>query len=116
MQEALARSVSVYYAAQTSFKEQAEIQINRQLEYANAVTDVFDATVFQQMLKAHPMHIVMPEGHPKLITNDPSKFNAYIGKLHYFGAVLLVNSSSAAEQEEATIQLLKQIEQYYHFK
>ena len=111
--EALADSISHYYAEQTRFKEQSELQITRMTAYSDLVTEIFDGSVFQKMLQRFPYIVIPPAGNPQLLNVEPAKINKFIGLLHYFSAILVINSSYAKQKSEHTATLIKMIEKEY---
>lgn len=111
---AVSDSVSTYYANQTNFKQQEEVQLTRMNTYFDAAAKVFDGVVFQDMMEMYPYTYHRPEGNPPLLTSDPAIINEFIVKLHYFGGVMLINSSKARQQRASTEQLIRLIESTYH--
>ena len=111
---ALSDSISRYYAAQTSFKEQAELQLQKMNAYSDYVVKVFDGAVFQQMLQRFPYKVIPPSSNPQLLTNDRATINEFVGVLHYFSAVIIINSSRARQKEASAAQLIKMIQDKYH--
>jgi len=114
--EPLSDSVSRYYAEQTRFKEQAELQIVRMTSYSELVTEVFDGAVFQRMLQRFPYKVNPPDGNPTLLTNDPARINKLIGLLHYYSAIIVINSSYAKQKGEHTVKLIGMLQKEYDFK
>lgn len=111
--EALSDSISHYYAEQTRFKEQSELQIIRMTAYSDLVTEIFDGAVFQKMLQRFPYNVIPPVGNPQLLTTEPARINKFIGLLHYFSAILVINSSYAKQKSEHTSTLIGMIEKEY---
>jgi hypothetical protein len=112
----LSDSVSEYYASQTHFKEQAEIQIEEMTEYIHSAVKVFDGAVFQNMLQKIPYQINPPTGNPQLLTNDANIINEFVGSLHYYSAIVVINLSYAEQEKDFTIRLIKMIQQKYHLQ
>jgi hypothetical protein len=111
---ALSDSISKYYATQTAFKEQAGLQIQKMAAYTDFAGRVFDGAVFQQMLQRYPYKVNRPNGNPQLLTNDAETFNEFTGILHYFSAIIIINSSRAKQQNSLTIDLIKMIQKKYN--
>src|SRR5207253_5047648 len=84
--QSISDSVSHYYADQTRFKEQAELQIVRMTSYGDIVTEIFDGAIFQHMLQRFPYQVNPPNSNPLLLSNDPARINKLIGMLHYYSA------------------------------
>jgi hypothetical protein len=114
--EALSDSISRYYAEQTRFKEQAELQIVRMTAYSEVVTEIFDGAIFQKMLQRFPYKVNPPNSNPKLLTTDETKINKLIGELHYFSAIIVINSSYAKQKNDRTVKLIGMIEKEYDLK
>jgi hypothetical protein len=112
----LSDSVSEYYASQTHFKEQAEIQIEEMTEYIHSAVKVFDGAVFQNMLQKFPYQINPPTGNPQLLTNDANIINEFVGSLHYYSAIVVINLSYAEQEKDFTIRLIKMIQKKYHLQ
>jgi len=111
--EALSDSISHYYGEQTRFREQSELQIIRMTAYSDLVTEIFDGSVFQKMLQRFPYNVIPPEGNPQLLTTEPAKINKLIGLLHYYSAILVINSSYAKQKSDHTANLIGMIEKEY---
>jgi len=111
--KALSDSISRYYADQTRFKEQAELQIVRMTSYCDIVTEIFDGAVFQKMLQRFPYRVNPPMGNPRLLTMEVAKINKLIGQLHYYSAIIVINSSRAKQKEASTERLIKMIQKEY---
>ena len=114
--DVLSDSVSKYYASQTHFKEQAEIQIDEMTEYIHSAVKVFDGAVFQNMLQKFPYQINPPKGNPQLLTNDANIINEFVGSLHYYSAIVIINLSYAEQEKDFTIRLIKMIQKKYHLQ
>jgi len=114
--EKLSDSISHYYAEQTRFKEQAELQIIRMTAYSELVTEIFDGAVFQQMLQRFPYKVNPPNSNPPLLTNDPALINKLIGQLHYYSAIIVINSSFAKQKSEHTVNLIEMLKKEYNFQ
>jgi hypothetical protein len=113
---ALSDSISKYYASQNAFKEQAELQINRMVAYTDFAVKIFDGAVFQQMLQRFPYKVNAPNGNPALLTNDAGTINEFVGLLHYYSAIIVINSSKAKQSEESTTALIKIIQKRYNIQ
>ncbi|KAA9041155.1 hypothetical protein FW778_03710 [Ginsengibacter hankyongi] len=113
---ALSDSVSKYYASQTHFKEQSEIQIQEMIAYIHSAVKVFDGAVFQNMLQKSPYRVNPPQGNPQLITNDAAIINEFVGLLHYYSAEVLINLSYAVQEKDVTIRLIKMIQKKYNLQ
>jgi hypothetical protein len=114
--DALSDSISKYYASQSEFKEQAELQLNKMAAYTDFAGRVFDGRVFQQMLQRHPYKVVPPQGNPQLLTSDAATLNQYIGSLHYYSALIIINSSRAKTKIESSVSLIKIIQKKYNLE
>jgi hypothetical protein len=114
--EALSDSISKYYASQTEFKEQAELQLNKMAAYTDHTATLFDGSVFQQMLQRFPYKVIPPQGNPQLITNDATAIDQYIGLLHYYSAIIIINSSRAKMKIGSSTDLIKLIQKKYHLQ
>src|SRR5579871_137919 len=112
--EAISDSISRYYASQNDFKEQAQLQIQKMSEYTNLAKKIFDGAVFQQMLKRFPYGVIAPSANPQLLTNDKATIDEFVGALHYFSAILIINSSRAKQKGQSTIRLIEMIQEKYH--
>lgn len=109
-------SVSTYYAAQSNFKFQEEVQSTRSNSYFDFVGKLFDAAVFQQMLQVFPYDYTEPKGNPALLTHDPTIINEFIGRLHYVGAISAGNSGQARKRIGQTNRLIELIQKEYHIE
>ncbi|HEX4372922.1 MAG TPA: hypothetical protein VHZ50_06430 [Puia sp.] len=114
--DVLSDSISKYYATQTEFKEQAELQLSRMANYTDFATRLFDGYIFQQMLQRHPYKVIPPQGNPQLLTNDAGTTNQYVGSLHYFSALIIINSSRAKMKIGSSTDLIKLIQKKYHLQ
>lgn len=114
--DALSDSISKYYASQNEFKEQAALQINRMISYTDFVIKLFDGAVFQQMLQRFPYKVNPPGGNPALLTNDVETINEFVGLLHYYSAIIIINSSKARQKEASTAHLIKTIQKKYRLQ
>ena len=112
----LSDSISNYYAKQTHFKEQAELQIQKLNTYTDFAGKVFDAAIFQEMMQRFPYKVVAPQGNPQLLTNDPNTINEYVGLLHYYCAVSIINTSYAELEKDFTVRLIRRIQDKYNFQ
>ncbi len=113
---ALSDSISKYYASQTDFKEQAQLQIQKMSEYTNSAAKIFDGAVFQQMLQRFPYKVIPPDSNPPLLTNNVETINEFIGLLHYYSAAIIINSSRAKQKLESTTRLIEAIQKEYNLK
>jgi hypothetical protein len=114
--DVLSDSISKYYATQTDFKEQAELQLNKMAAYTDFATRLFDGYVFQQMLQRFPYKVIPPQGNPQLLTNDAAITDQYVGSLHYYSAIVIINSSRAKMKIGSSTDLIKLIEKKYHLQ
>jgi hypothetical protein len=112
--DALSDSISKYYSSQTNFKEQAELQLTKMAAYTDIATRLFDGNVFQQMLQRFPYKVIPPQGNPQLLTNDAAIINQYVGILHYYSAIIIINSSIAKLESKSSINLIKMIQEKYN--
>ncbi len=112
--DALSDSISKYYASQNDFKEQAQLQIQKMNAYTEFVTKIFDGAVFQQMLQRFPYKVIPPNSNPQLLTNDETTMDEFIGLLHYYSAILIINSSRLRQKEQSTTNLIKMIADKNH--
>ncbi len=112
--DALSDSISRYYASQNDFKEQAQLQLQKMYAYTDYVVKVFDGAVFQQMLQRFPYKVIPPNSNPPLLTNDKTTIDEFVGVLHYYSAIIIINSSRARQKEASTIHLIKMIRDKYH--
>jgi len=112
--DVLSDSVSKYYAAQSTFKEQAQLQIDKMNTYGDYVIKLFDGAVFQQMLQRFPYKVNPPNSNPSLLTNDAATINEFVGALHYFSAIIVINASRARQKEASATQLIQMIQSKYH--
>jgi hypothetical protein len=111
--DALSDSISKYYASQIDFKEQAELQLNKMAAYTDQTAKLFDGSVFQQMLQRFPYKVIPPQGNPQLLTNDAVTTDQYIGMLHYYSAIIIINSSRAKSKIGSTTDLIRMIQKKY---
>jgi hypothetical protein len=112
----LSDSISNYYAKQTHFKEQADLQLQKLSAYTDFAGKVFDGAIFQQMMQRFPYKVVMPKGNPHLLTSDHNIINEFVGLLHYYCAISIINTSYAEQEKDVTIHLIKIIEDKYHLQ
>ncbi len=112
--DVLSDSISKYYSSQTNFKEQAELQLTKMAAYTDIATRLFDGNVFQQMLQRFPYKVIPPQGNPQLLTNDAAIINQYVGTLHYYSAIIIINSSRAKLESNSSINLIKMIQEKYN--
>jgi hypothetical protein len=110
----LSDSVSKYYATQNNFKEQAELQISKMITYQDFVTRLFDGNVFQEMLQRFPYKVIPPQGNPQLLANDAGTINQFVVSLHFYSAIVIINSSRAKMKIESSINLIQMIQKKYH--
>ncbi len=110
---ALSDSISKYYATQTNFKEQAQLQIQKMSSYTDFVVKIFDGAIFQQMLQRFPYKVIPPNSNPPLLTNDKAMIDELVGILHYYSAILIINSSLAKQKEKSTQTLIEMIQKKY---
>ena len=113
---AVSDSILKYYSAQSNFKRQEDIQNNRVNAYFDYAGNLFDAAVFQKMMKLFPYGYKKPEGNPALLTHDPAVINDFIGRLHYFGAVTAGNTSLVRLRHDQTVRLIALIQKVYHLE
>lgn len=114
--DVLSDSISKYYASQSDFREQAALQLNKLQAYTDFAPRVFDGSVFQQMLQRFPYKVIPPQGNPQLITTDAATISQFIGLLHYYSAVIIINSSKAKTNNQSSVSLLKMIQQKYQLQ
>jgi hypothetical protein len=112
----LSDSISNYYAKQTHFKEQADLQLQKLSAYTDFAGKVFDGAIFQEMMQRFPYKVVMPQGNPSLLTSDHNTINEFVGLLHYYCAISIINTSYAEQEKDVTTHLIKMIEDKYHFQ
>lgn len=106
-------SVSKYYSEQSTFKQQEEIQVYRMNLYSDLAGRVFDAAVFQEMVQKFPYKVHPPLGNPQLLTSDRVIINEYLGRLHYFFAIVAINCSSVKRKKNATLRLIQLLQNKY---
>ncbi|HLY70392.1 MAG TPA: hypothetical protein VKR53_11735 [Puia sp.] len=111
--DVLSDSISKYYAGQIAFKEQAVLQMDKLSGYTDFAGRVFDGVIFQDMLQRFPYKVNPPKGNPQLLTNDAETMNQFVGLLHYYSAIIIINSSRAKQQNSSTIHLIKMIQEKY---
>ncbi|MBS1575883.1 MAG: hypothetical protein JST09_11325 [Bacteroidetes bacterium] len=99
-------SVLNYYAAQSTFKMQEEVQNTRANSYYDFVGKLFDAAVFQEMLQVYPYNYTEPKGNPALLTHDPAIVNEYISRGHYLNALSVANAGQAHKCIDQTNRLI----------
>jgi hypothetical protein len=79
---------------------------------------LFDASVFQKMISPPGADsvIIMPDGNPPLLTDDPSVINEMCMRFHnmYFARRVMIRQ--AGIQITKATDLIKKIEEEYHFK
>ena len=112
--DALSDSISQYYATQMLFKEQEQLQLQKMNAYSDFVVKVFDGAVFQQMLQRYPYKVIAPNFNPPLLTNDKATLDEFVGVLHYYCAIIIINSTKAKQQEASTNSLIKLTGKKYH--
>jgi len=113
---ALSDSISKYYALQTNFKEQEQLQLQKMNAYSDFVVKIFDGSIFQQMLQRYPYKVIPVNFNPPLLTNDKTTIDEFTGVLHYYSAIIIINSSRAKQEEPSTTSLIKMIQKKYHFQ
>ncbi len=111
--DALSDSISQYYAGQILFKEQEQLQLQKMNAYSDFVVKIFDGAVFQQMLQRYPYKVIPPNFNAPLLTKDKAIINEFVGVLHYYCAIIIINSSRAKAKEESTIHLIKMVQKKY---
>jgi hypothetical protein len=114
--DALSDSVSKYYALQITFKEQEQLQLQKMNTYSDFVVKIFNGAVFQQMLQRFPYKVIPITFNPPLLTNDKTTIDEFTGVLHYYGAVIIINSSRAKQEETSTTHLIQMIQKKYHLQ
>ncbi|HSZ84541.1 MAG TPA: hypothetical protein VK787_00835 [Puia sp.] len=114
--EVLSDSISKYYASQTDFKEQAELQLSKMAAYTDHTATLFDGSVFQQMLQRFPYKVIPPQGNPQLLTKDAAAIDQYIGTLHYYSAIIIINSSRAKTKIGAATDLIRMLQEKYNLQ
>jgi hypothetical protein len=112
----LSDSISNYYAKQRHFKEQADLQLQKLSAYTDFAGKVFDGAIFQEMMQRFPYKVVMPQGNPHLLTSDDNTINQFVGLLHYYSAISIINTSYAEQEKDVTTHLIKMIEDKYHLQ
>ena len=112
----LSDSISNYYAKQRHFKEQADLQLQKLSAYTDFAGKVFDGAIFQEMMQRFPYKVVMPQGNPHLLTSDDNTINQFVGLLHYYSAISIINTSYAQQEKDVTTHLIKIIDDKYHLQ
>lgn len=114
--DTLSESISRYYSNQYIFKEQEQLQLQKMNAYSDFVVKVFDGSVFQQMLQRFPYKVISPSFNPPLSTVDKRTIGEFIGVLHYYSAIIIINSSKSKQEEPSTVNLIKMIQDKYNLQ
>jgi hypothetical protein len=68
------------------------------------------------MLQRHPYKVIPPNFNPPLLTSAKATIDEFVCVLHYYCAIIIINSIKAKQKEETTTRLIKMIRKKYHFE
>jgi hypothetical protein len=103
------------YDASIRFLQYRESLESTQLNnYRNIVENIFDASVFRDMLKGNM--IVWPKGNPRLFNDDPKEINRLCIVAHYLYATSVLNSGYEADMKHSAESLISSLKKEYHLE
>jgi hypothetical protein len=103
------------YDASIRFLQYREsIESPQLINYRNTVENIFDASVFRDMLKGNV--IIRPAGNPKLFNDDPNAINRLCIEAHYLFATSLLNRGYEAEIKHSAETLIAFLEKEYNLE
>jgi hypothetical protein len=93
-----------------------QMQFENRHDLFVSINKLFDAAVFQTMMQSSQEWVTMPDGNPRLLTDDPAVINEVCMRYHnmYFTR-RVVNGWAETEREFATL-LIRKIKKEYHFE
>ena len=110
----IADRMTKYYFRSKEFAintQQTVLRLQSLIEYHG---NVFDGTVFQEMIDVKDFSIHPPTGNPVLITEDKKVINELIVRIHYIQSILLYSQNYMNRVNDEALQLIQILKKEYH--
>ena len=103
-------SYAISYHAFDLYQERETDQIS---DYRNNMTKIFDAHIFDEMVKDYP-DIKMPTSNPALLITDLLLFNELLMRVNFVKRNKLANHLKLKNLKEKASRLVLHIQKEYH--
>ena len=112
----IADRITKYYFKSKEFAVNTNQTILRLQSLIEFQGNVFDGTVFQEMIDVKDFFIHPPSGNPSLITEDKKVVNELIVRIHYILSILLYSQKYMNRVNDEASQLIEILKKEYHLE
>ena len=112
----IADRITKYYFRSKEFvvnTNQTVLRVQSLIEYQG---NVFDGTVFQEMIDGKDFSIHPPAGNPLLITEDKKVINELKVRIHYILSILLYSQKYMDRVNDEASELIEILKREYHLE
>ena len=110
----IADRITRYYFRSKEFEHNTSQSLLRLQSLIDYQGNVFDGTIFQDMINTEDFSIHPPTGNPLLIAEDKKTVNELIVRIHYVSSILLYSQHYMTRLKDEASQLIDILRKEYH--